>query len=62
MPTAKQLADAHRKAQAKADQLRIQRDVQILKEIGDGKRPADLARETGLTRGRIAQLTTTKEQ
>jgi hypothetical protein len=60
MPTAKDLAAQLSETETRAAELRTQRDQAIVREYRAGRRPVDLARETGLTRGRIAQLT--KEQ
>jgi hypothetical protein len=60
MASAKELAKELDRAWVKAAQLRQARDEAIVREYRAGRRPVDLARETGLTRGRIAQLT--KEQ
>jgi hypothetical protein len=55
--TAKELAERLAEISLQQAALRIQRDQAIVREYRAGRRPVDLARETGLTRGRIAQLT-----
>jgi hypothetical protein len=55
--SAKAIAAQLAQVEERAATLRKQRDKAILREVAQGRRPVDLARETGLTRGRIAQLT-----
>jgi hypothetical protein len=57
MPSAKALAAQLSLVETRAAKLRQSRDQAIVREYKAGRRPVDLARETGLTRGRIAQLT-----
>jgi DNA-binding CsgD family transcriptional regulator len=57
MTSAKTIAAQLTQVEERAATLRKQRDKAILREVAQGRRPADLARETGLTRGRITQLT-----
>lgn len=52
---------AYRAAYAEAERLRKLRNRLLREALADGTRPVDLARQTGLTRGRIAQITQTKE-
>jgi hypothetical protein len=58
--TAKELAERLVEISLQQAALRIQRDQAIVREYKQGRRPVDLARETGLTRGRIAQITEEK--
>jgi hypothetical protein len=55
--TAKELAKELNRVWVESVKLREARDQAIVREIKQGRRPVDLARETGLTRGRIAQIT-----
>jgi hypothetical protein len=57
MTSAKTIAAQLTQVEERAATLRKQRDKAILREVAQGRRPVDLAKETGLTRGRIAQLT-----
>jgi hypothetical protein len=57
MASAKDLAAQLSETETRAAKLRAKRDQAIVREYKAGRRPVDLARETGLTRGRIAQLT-----
>jgi hypothetical protein len=55
--TAKEIAEELHEAMVRVTVLQMQRNKAIVREYKQGRRPVDLARETGLTRGRIAQLT-----
>lgn len=52
---------AYRAAHAEAERLRLERNRLLREALQAGARPVDLARETGLTRGRIAQIQHTEE-
>lgn len=47
---------AYRAASKRAEELRAQRNAAVRAAIAAGVRPVDVARATGLTRGRIAQI------
>lgn len=52
---------AYRAAHAEAERLRKERNRLLRQALKAGARPADVARESGLTRGRIAQIQQTRE-
>ncbi len=52
----RKLEKEYRAARAKTERLREQRNEEIRKAVQDGAKQSELARETGLTRGRIAQI------
>lgn len=52
----RKLEKEYRAARDKAERLREQRNGEIRKAVQDGAKQAELARETGLSRGRIAQI------
>jgi hypothetical protein len=58
--SAKELAERYQALRTEATKAQAQRDQAIVREYKQGRRPVDLARETGLTRGRIAQITEEK--
>lgn len=52
---------AYRAAYAEAERLRKERNRLLREALQAGARPVDLARQTGLTRARIAQIQQTNE-
>jgi hypothetical protein len=57
--TTKALKEAEaklRRARSTFERARVARDRLVLQAIDEGMRPADVARATGLTRGRITQI------
>lgn len=52
----RRLENEYRAARDKTERLREQRNAEIRKAVQGGAKQAELARETGLTRGRIAQI------
>lgn len=52
----RRLEKEYRAARDEAESLREQRNQEIRKAVKAGAKQAELARETGLTRGRIAQI------
>ena len=52
----KALEKRSRQAAERAERLRAERNQAIREAADDGKRQAEIARELGLTRGRIAQI------
>lgn len=47
---------AYERAAARAEQLRQERHVAVLQALAEGMSQAQIARATGLTRGRINQI------
>jgi hypothetical protein len=53
----KQLEQRLQRARSRYDLAREARNEAVREAVAEGVRPADIARATGLTRGRIAQVT-----
>jgi DNA-binding NarL/FixJ family response regulator len=47
---------SYRKAQGRSEDLRIKRNLAVLTALRDGMAPNEVAEATGLSRGRIAQI------
>lgn len=52
----RKLEKEYRAAHERSERLREKRNDEIRKAVQAGAKQAELARETGLTRGRIAQI------